>query len=57
MDGDWEAGLVENPACSLAPGCGVWNRPSIENPEYKGKKRIKEVENSECKGIELRIYG
>jgi len=50
MDGDWEAGLIENPACSSAPGCGVWNRPSIENPEYKGKKRIKEVENPECKG-------
>ena len=36
MDGDWEAGLIENPACAGAPGCGVWSRPSVENPDYKG---------------------
>ena len=28
-DGDWEPPVVSNPACSKAPGCGVWKRPSI----------------------------
>ncbi|XP_023327144.1 calnexin isoform X2 [Eurytemora carolleeae] len=50
MDGDWEAGLIENPACSSAPGCGVWNRPSIENPEYKGKWYPSMINNPNYKG-------
>lgn len=37
MDGDWEPALIKNPACESAPGCGPWNKPSIENPAYKGK--------------------
>ena len=37
MDGDWEAPLVNNPACAAAPGCGPWAKPMIDNPNYKGK--------------------
>merc|ERR1719229_1155615 len=34
-DGEWEAPIVPNPACSV--GCGEWEPPMIDNPEYKGK--------------------
>jgi len=37
MDGDWEPALINNPACANAPGCGPWNKPTIDNPAYKGK--------------------
>ena len=37
MDGEWEAPLVDNPACQSAPGCGRWTKPTIDNPKYKGK--------------------
>jgi len=29
--------FTDNPACKEAPGCGVWTRPNIPNPLYKGK--------------------
>merc|ERR1711953_531049 len=35
-DGEWEAPLVDNPACEAA-GCGEWSPAMIENPDYKGK--------------------
>lgn len=35
MDGEWEAPLIDNPACSAAPGCGTWKPPTIPNPNYK----------------------
>jgi len=35
-DGEWEAPLVNNPACEAA-GCGEWSPAMIENPDYKGK--------------------
>ena len=34
-DGEREAPMVENPACEV--GCGEWQRPMIDNPDYKGK--------------------
>merc|ERR1719468_1242741 len=34
MDGDWEAALISNPVCSSAPGCGPWQQPMIDNPDY-----------------------
>ena len=43
MDGDWEAPLVENPACAAAPGCGAWSKPIIDNPDYKGKGAIAQL--------------
>ena len=43
MDGDWEAPLVENPACAAAPGCGAWSKPIIDNPDYKGKSAIAQL--------------
>ena len=45
MDGDWEAPLIENPACKDAPGCGAWTRPSIDNPAFKGKWRPPMIDN------------
>jgi len=50
MDGDWEAPLIENPACTAAPGCGVWNKPLIENPNYKGKWFPEMINNPNYKG-------
>jgi len=29
--------FTDNPACKEAPGCGIWTRPNIPNPLYKGK--------------------
>merc|ERR1719245_2244963 len=34
-DGEWEAPLVDNPACSV--GCGEWTQDEMDNPDYKGK--------------------
>lgn len=50
LDGDWEAPLVENPACTSAPGCGAWNRPTIDNPNYKGKWYPALINNPNYKG-------
>lgn len=37
-DGEWEAPLIENPACSAKDrGCGPWTPPMINNKDYKGK--------------------
>jgi len=30
-DGDWEAPMIDNPACAV--GCGKWEPPQILNPE------------------------
>jgi len=50
MDGDWEAPLIENPACSGAAGCGPWTRPMIDNPAYKGKWFAPMINNPGYKG-------
>lgn len=37
---DWDEDAprqITNPACTDAPGCGVWSKPMIDNPAYKGK--------------------
>ena len=36
-DGEWEAPLIDNPACKPPGGCGEWTPPKISNPDYKGK--------------------
>lgn len=46
MDGEWEAPQIPNPACETAPGCGEWKRPTINNPQYKGKWKAPLVDNS-----------
>ena len=43
MDGDWEAPLIENPACAAADGCGTWSQPIIDNPDYKGNVEFKNI--------------
>lgn len=45
MDGEWEAPQIPNPACEAAPGCGIWKRPTIENPNYKGKWKASMIDN------------
>jgi len=50
MDGEWEAALINNPACADAPGCGPWNKPMIDNPAYKGKWSAPLINNPGYKG-------
>lgn len=45
MDGEWEAPQIANPKCESAPGCGVWQRPMIDNPSYKGKWKPPMIDN------------
>jgi hypothetical protein len=49
-DGEWEAPMIDNPACEEAPGCGAWVRPVMKNPEYKGEWKAPMVDNPEYKG-------
>lgn len=48
-DGEWEAPLVDNPACSV--GCGEWEAPIIPNPDYKGKWIHPKIDNPDYKGV------
>ncbi|XP_026764986.1 calnexin isoform X2 [Galleria mellonella] len=50
MDGEWEAPLIDNPACAAAPGCGSWTPPTIPNPNYKGIWRAPLIPNPNYKG-------
>lgn len=50
MDGEWEAPLVENPACAQASGCGEWRAPMIPNPNYRGKWKPPKIDNPNYKG-------
>lgn len=50
MDGEWEAPLIDNPACSAAPGCGPWKAPNIPNPNYKGVWRAPLIPNPNYQG-------
>ena len=50
MDGEWEAPMIDNPACEAAPGCGTWRAPMIDNPKYKGKWHAPLVNNPNYKG-------
>merc|ERR1719379_2094438 len=47
-DGEWEAPVIDNPACSV--GCGKWVAPQISNPKYKGKWHAPQVDNPDYKG-------
>lgn len=49
-DGEWEAPLIDNPACDTA-GCGVWTPPLIPNPAYKGKWIAPKIPNPAYKGV------
>ncbi|KAA0203708.1 hypothetical protein HAZT_HAZT008986, partial [Hyalella azteca] len=51
MDGEWEAPLINNPACSGAPGCGPWQRPLIDNPNFRGKWKPKQITNPNYRGV------
>ncbi len=49
-DGDWEPPMIENPACTSAPGCGKWTKPLIPNKAYKGKWEPPLIANKNYKG-------
>ncbi|XP_038626944.1 calnexin isoform X2 [Tachyglossus aculeatus] len=51
MDGEWEAPQIANPKCESSPGCGVWQRPMIDNPNYKGKWKSPMIDNPNYQGI------
>lgn len=50
MDGEWEAPLIDNPACAQVSGCGEWKPPMIANPSYKGKWKPPKIDNPNYKG-------
>lgn len=50
MDGEWEAPLIDNPACASVSGCGEWKRPMIANPAFKGKWKPPKIDNPAYKG-------
>jgi len=50
LDGDWEAPLIDNPACKPPSGCGVWQPKQIKNPDYKGKWKAPLIPNPKYKG-------
>ncbi|XP_010216722.1 PREDICTED: calnexin isoform X2 [Tinamus guttatus] len=51
MDGEWEAPQIANPKCESAPGCGTWQRPMMDNPNYKGKWKPPMIDNVNYQGI------
>ncbi|KAL0608273.1 Calnexin [Plecturocebus cupreus] len=53
MDGEWEAPQIANPKCESAPGCGVWQRPMIDNPNYKGKWKPPMIDNPSYQTVSL----
>lgn len=50
MDGEWEAPLIDNPACAGVSGCGEWKRPMVANPAFKGKWKPPKIDNPTYKG-------
>ncbi|XP_066572792.1 calnexin isoform X2 [Amia ocellicauda] len=51
MDGEWEAPQIPNAKCETAPGCGPWQRPMIDNPNYKGKWKPPMIDNPNYQGV------
>lgn len=43
-DGQWEAPMAPNPNCEPV-GCGKWERPLKDNPDYKGKWNAPMIDN------------
>lgn len=48
-DGEFEAPLIDNPACEEA-GCGEWKPRRMPNPDYKGIWKAPMIDNPEYKG-------
>jgi len=49
-DGDWLPPTIGNPKCEEV-GCGPWERPTIRNPDYKGKWSAPLIDNPLYKGV------
>ncbi|EPS40966.1 hypothetical protein H072_5152 [Dactylellina haptotyla CBS 200.50] len=50
-DGDWVAPNIANPKCEEASGCGPWEKPMKNNPDYKGKWVRPQISNPAYKGV------
>ncbi len=48
-DGEWIEPEIYNPECEKH-GCGIWARPTIKNPLYKGKWKAPLIPNPDYKG-------
>lgn len=48
-DGEWIAPEIPNPKC-VEHGCGPWEAPLIDNPNFKGKWRQPIIPNPDYKG-------
>jgi calnexin len=48
--GEWEAPTIANPKCEAAAGCGEYEPPLIENPNYKGKWVPPKIQNPAYQG-------
>jgi calnexin len=48
-DGEWEAPMIDNPACTI--GCGEWSPPKISNAKYKGKWSAPMIDNPNYIGV------
>jgi calnexin len=50
LQGEWEPTLIANPKCQGVSGCGPFDPPMIENPNYKGEWSPPMVPNPAYKG-------
>ena len=50
LDGEYIPPLIDNPACEQF-GCGVWERPRIKNPLYKGPWHYPKIANPHYQGV------
>merc|ERR1712054_187834 len=48
-DGEFEPQLIQNPKCDEV-GCGIWTRPMMKNPNYKGKWVAPRIKNPDYIG-------
>ena len=48
--GPFEAPLIPNPRCEEVSGCGVWEKPMVKNPKYKGVYQYRTIPNPAYRG-------
>ncbi|KAJ1984808.1 hypothetical protein H4R34_000428 [Dimargaris verticillata] len=49
-DGEYVARTIANPKCAKVSGCGPWEQPMMDNPDYKGKWYPPIIDNPAYKG-------
>jgi calnexin len=50
IHGEWEAPTIANPKCEQAAGCGEYDPPLVENPNYQGKWSPPQIPNPAYQG-------